>query len=143
MNVNMDSVLIHENLRFLSPTADDVDLVMKILLLMTIVQTTKEHSKKANMFPASAAAKMQNPSSAFKRVGRTSPFIRYGLPMISLTVLGALGLGHLLQGRLILPSNKQLILCHFFVWLFLFITLFVAPFIFFFIQDVDMVFGLA
>ncbi|KAI5648648.1 hypothetical protein M9H77_34653 [Catharanthus roseus] len=101
MNVNMDSVLIHENLRFLSPTADDVDLVMKILLLMTIVQTTKEHSKKANMFPASAAAKMQNPSSAFKRVGRTSPFIRYGLPMISLTVLGALGLGHLLQGRML------------------------------------------
>ncbi|CAI8609084.1 unnamed protein product [Vicia faba] len=27
-----------------------------------------------------------------------SPFLRYGLPMISLTVFGALGLGHLLQG---------------------------------------------
>ncbi|XP_023533207.1 uncharacterized protein LOC111795161 [Cucurbita pepo subsp. pepo] len=36
--------------------------------------------------------------SMFKRWGRRHPFIRYGLPMISLTVLGAVGLGHLLQG---------------------------------------------
>ncbi|GAB2214688.1 hypothetical protein Droror1_Dr00019048 [Drosera rotundifolia] len=35
--------------------------------------------------------------SNFKRLGRTNPFVRYGLPMISLTVLGALGLGHLIQ----------------------------------------------
>ncbi|KAK6926779.1 Cytochrome c oxidase assembly protein COX16 [Dillenia turbinata] len=34
----------------------------------------------------------------FQRVGRASPFVRYGLPMISVTVLGALGLAHLLQG---------------------------------------------
>ncbi|GAA0176570.1 hypothetical protein LIER_29540 [Lithospermum erythrorhizon] len=38
------------------------------------------------------------PSPGFKRWGRRTPFIRYGLPMISLTVLGSLGLGHLLQG---------------------------------------------
>ncbi|XP_022139046.1 uncharacterized protein LOC111010064 [Momordica charantia] len=36
--------------------------------------------------------------SMFRRWGRRHPFIRYGLPMISLTVLGAVGLGHLLQG---------------------------------------------
>ncbi|RDX64219.1 BTB/POZ domain-containing protein, partial [Mucuna pruriens] len=35
---------------------------------------------------------------AFKRWGRRSPFVRYGLPMISLTVLGSLGLAQLLQG---------------------------------------------
>jgi len=38
---------------------------------------------------------------AFKRWGRRSPFLRYGLPMISLTVLGSLGLAQLLQGRLV------------------------------------------
>ncbi|KAF9676673.1 hypothetical protein SADUNF_Sadunf08G0027500 [Salix dunnii] len=32
-----------------------------------------------------------------RRSGRGHPFIRYGLPMISLTVLGVLGLAHLLQ----------------------------------------------
>ncbi|KAG2401792.1 uncharacterized protein HKW66_Vig0191710 [Vigna angularis] len=36
---------------------------------------------------------------AFKRWGRRSPFLRYGLPMISLTVLGSIGLAQLLQGR--------------------------------------------
>ncbi|XP_057428035.1 uncharacterized protein LOC130721286 [Lotus japonicus] len=40
----------------------------------------------------------QNPATSFKRWGRKSPFVRYGLPMISLTVLGSLGLAHLLQG---------------------------------------------
>lgn len=41
-------------------------------------------------------------SSKFRRWGRKYPFVRYGLPMISLTVFGALGLGHMLQGRLVL-----------------------------------------
>ncbi|PON67975.1 Cytochrome c oxidase assembly protein COX [Trema orientale] len=36
--------------------------------------------------------------SSFKRWGRKHPFIRYGLPMISLTVFGAVGLAHLIQG---------------------------------------------
>ncbi|XP_058094469.1 uncharacterized protein LOC131240341 [Magnolia sinica] len=31
-------------------------------------------------------------------MGRKYPFIRYGLPFISLTVLGTVGLGHLLHG---------------------------------------------
>ncbi|KAL0698626.1 hypothetical protein Bca4012_054748 [Brassica carinata] len=49
--------------------------------------------------------KTQNPSpstlkqpSLSNRWGRRHPFIRYGLPMISLTVFGALGLSQLLQG---------------------------------------------
>ncbi|KAB2598053.1 hypothetical protein D8674_000973 [Pyrus ussuriensis x Pyrus communis] len=37
-------------------------------------------------------------SSMYKRWGRRHPFIRYGLPMISLTVCGAVGLGHMIQG---------------------------------------------
>ncbi|GMH11261.1 hypothetical protein Nepgr_013102 [Nepenthes gracilis] len=36
--------------------------------------------------------------SGVKRWGRKNPFVRYGLPMISLTVFGAVGLAHLLQG---------------------------------------------
>ncbi|XP_027104968.1 uncharacterized protein [Coffea arabica] len=56
---------------------------------MTTVQPTTGQPKKA---------KLQNPPAGFKRMGRASPFIRYGLPMISLTVLGTLGLGYLLQG---------------------------------------------
>ncbi|KAJ1406396.1 Cytochrome c oxidase assembly protein [Sesbania bispinosa] len=43
----------------------------------------------------------QKPTSSFKRWGRQSPFVRYGLPMISLTVLGAVGLAQLLQGRVL------------------------------------------
>ncbi|KAK7343854.1 hypothetical protein VNO77_12934 [Canavalia gladiata] len=43
-------------------------------------------------------ATAQKPASSFKRWGRKTPFVRYGLPMISLTVLGSLGLAHLLQG---------------------------------------------
>jgi len=44
---------------------------------------------------------VEKTASTFKRWGRKGPFLRYGLPMISLTVFGALGLGHLLQGRLV------------------------------------------
>lgn len=47
---------------------------------------------------AAKSAKVKSSASSFKRWGRKYPFIRYGLPMISLTVLGAVGLGHLLQG---------------------------------------------
>lgn len=49
-----------------------------------------------------------NSGPSFKRWGRKYPFVRYGLPMISLTVLGSIGLGHLLQGRLVL-SDKPLL----------------------------------
>ncbi|KAL3838326.1 hypothetical protein ACJIZ3_022917 [Penstemon smallii] len=47
---------------------------------------------------STSTSRFQHSDAKFKRWGRRSPFIRYGLPMISLTVLGALGLGHLLQG---------------------------------------------
>ncbi|XP_010253726.1 PREDICTED: uncharacterized protein LOC104594885 [Nelumbo nucifera] len=42
--------------------------------------------------------KIRRSAMEFKRWGRKYPFLRYGLPMISLTVFGAAGLAHLLQG---------------------------------------------
>ncbi|MCO5551981.1 hypothetical protein L7F22_005489 [Adiantum nelumboides] len=36
---------------------------------------------------------------AYKKRVRTSPFLRFGLPLVSLTVVGFWGLGHLVQGR--------------------------------------------
>lgn len=71
---------------------------------MTTIETATDGPKIDNKITTVKAAKIQNSSSSsgFKRWGRRSPFIRYGLPMISLTVVGALGLGHLLQGRLVL-----------------------------------------
>lgn len=38
-------------------------------------------------------------STNYKGWGRTNPFLRFGLPFISLTILGAVGLAHLQQGR--------------------------------------------
>lgn len=38
-------------------------------------------------------------STNYKGWGRTNPFLRFGLPLISLTILGAVGLAHLQQGR--------------------------------------------
>ncbi|KAL8204524.1 hypothetical protein R6Q57_010147 [Mikania cordata] len=65
---------------------------------MTTVGTTMGQPNNGNKLGATNVGKFQNPASGFKRWGRKGPFIRYGLPMISLTVFGALGLGHLLQG---------------------------------------------
>ncbi|CAI9268941.1 unnamed protein product [Lactuca saligna] len=66
---------------------------------MTTIGTTMDQQSNTTNKPESTnAAKIQNSASGFKRWGRKGPFIRYGLPMISLTVFGALGLGHLLQG---------------------------------------------
>ncbi|XP_057471259.1 uncharacterized protein LOC130760083 [Actinidia eriantha] len=62
---------------------------------MTTIDTAMEQPKKITNV---GGTKFQNSASGFKRWGRRSPFIRYGVPMISLTVFGALGLGHLLQG---------------------------------------------
>ncbi|KAG6393190.1 hypothetical protein SASPL_147426 [Salvia splendens] len=47
---------------------------------------------------ALSTARVQPSASKFKRWGRRSPFLRYGLPMISLTVIGALGLGIYFKG---------------------------------------------
>ncbi|KAK2993117.1 hypothetical protein RJ640_021789 [Escallonia rubra] len=65
---------------------------------MASFESTMDRPKKVSNPADITAAKFQDTASRFKRWGRKSPFIRYGLPMISLTVLGALGLGHLLQG---------------------------------------------
>ncbi|KAG5152569.1 hypothetical protein JHK84_029041 [Glycine max] len=54
--------------------------------IMTIVQSE------------GAAKGTTTTEKAFKRWGRRTPFLRYGLPMISLTVLGSIGLAQLLQG---------------------------------------------
>ena len=76
--------------------------------VMATIKAAMDKSKKIENLSALTAAKFQNSASGFKRWGRKSPFIRYGLPMISLTVFGALGLGHLLQGRLELLSIVNL-----------------------------------
>ncbi|KAG2723503.1 hypothetical protein I3760_02G172700 [Carya illinoinensis] len=64
---------------------------------MIISETTTSMSHK-NTNISATMAKIQISSLSFKRWGRKHPFIRYGLPMVSLTVFGAIGLGHLLQG---------------------------------------------
>lgn len=56
-----------------------------------------ETTQKAD--PVEPAAKIVRQTSQFKRWGRKHPFVRYGLPLISLTVFGAVGLAHLIQGR--------------------------------------------
>ncbi|KAF5453427.1 hypothetical protein F2P56_028329, partial [Juglans regia] len=64
---------------------------------MTISETAPSMFHK-NTNISATMAKIQISSLSFKRWGRKYPFIRYGLPMVSLTVFGAIGLGHLLQG---------------------------------------------
>ncbi|KAF9620450.1 hypothetical protein IFM89_012627 [Coptis chinensis] len=51
------------------------------------------HSEKLSLVAATAFKIRQ-----FGSWGRKYPFLRYGLPFISLTVFGAVGLAHLLQG---------------------------------------------
>ncbi|XP_057979108.1 uncharacterized protein LOC131165385 [Malania oleifera] len=65
---------------------------------MTTLERAVDQSQKTSNTAATAAPKINGSTSGFKRWSRKYPFIRYGLPMISLTVFGALGLGHLLQG---------------------------------------------
>ena len=82
----------------------DLDVAMQVLLWcaeMTSIETATGQSHKATNV-SSTTSKIQNSGLSFKRWGRKSPFIRYGLPMISLVVFGAVGFGHLLQGRLVL-----------------------------------------
>ncbi|KAM7264176.1 hypothetical protein ACFE04_001859 [Oxalis oulophora] len=55
-------------------------------------------ASKSNKVSSANSSRIQSSASSFKRWGRKHPFFRYGLPMISLTVCGAVGLGHMLQG---------------------------------------------
>ncbi|XP_021295285.1 uncharacterized protein LOC110424909 [Herrania umbratica] len=64
---------------------------------MTSIEGKMGQPQKTSNLTANTA-KVQSSTSSFRRWGRKYPFIRYGLPMISLTVFGAVGLGHLLQG---------------------------------------------
>ncbi|XP_068653327.1 uncharacterized protein [Aristolochia californica] len=59
-------------------------------------ETISNSTKEVEVAPSHS--RIQSSASQFKRWGRKSPFIRYGIPFISLTVFGAVGLAHLLQG---------------------------------------------
>lgn len=68
---------------------------------MTTVETQTAMSQSDKPKNVSTKSSKAQTPSPFKRWGRKHPFVRYGLPMISLTVFGAIGLGHLLQGRFV------------------------------------------
>uniref|UniRef100_A0A0E0KCB5 Uncharacterized protein n=1 Tax=Oryza punctata TaxID=4537 RepID=A0A0E0KCB5_ORYPU len=57
--------------------------------------------------PVDSATKIVQQTSQFKRWGRKNPFVRYGLPLISLTVFGAVGLAHLIQGSKEVTKEKE------------------------------------
>nr|XP_034590597.1 uncharacterized protein LOC117852574 isoform X2 [Setaria viridis] len=57
--------------------------------------------------PVESSAKVFKQASQFKRLGRKHPFVRYGLPLISLTVFGAVGLAHLIQGSKEVTKEKE------------------------------------
>ncbi|WOK97920.1 cytochrome c oxidase assembly protein cox16, mitochondrial isoform X3 [Canna indica] len=57
--------------------------------------------------PMISPAKVFHSASQFKRWGRKYPFIHYGLPFISFTVLGSIGLAHLLQGSKDVTKEKD------------------------------------
>ncbi|GER38800.1 DNA protection during starvation protein, partial [Striga asiatica] len=65
---------------------------------MTSVNTTLVKHKIVDNRATPSGTKFQTSTSKFRHWGRKLPFVRYGLPMISVTVFGALGLGHLLEG---------------------------------------------
>ncbi|KAL9351500.1 hypothetical protein Peur_054180 [Populus x canadensis] len=71
---------------------------------MSTIETNMSQPHKTT----NAARKIETSfASSFKRWGRGHPFVRYGLPMISLTVFGSIGLAHLLQGRDLLVVKKS------------------------------------
>ncbi|KAI4346325.1 hypothetical protein L6164_007232 [Bauhinia variegata] len=77
---------------------------------MTTVHASNNQSqpqRRSDIEFSTKAAKYQDSAPSFKRWGRRNPFIRYGFPMISLTVLGAVGLGHLLQGSKDIAKVKE------------------------------------
>ncbi|KAJ3670829.1 hypothetical protein LUZ60_008255 [Juncus effusus] len=54
-----------------------------------------------------SGTKLYQQASQFKRWGRKYPFVRYGLPLISLTVFGSVGLAHLIQGSKEVTKEKD------------------------------------
>ncbi|XP_024020906.1 uncharacterized protein LOC21395486 [Morus notabilis] len=65
---------------------------------MTTIEPATAQPQRKSAGIASTSAGIQGSAPSFKRWGRKHPFVRYGLPMISLTVFGAVGLAHLIQG---------------------------------------------
>jgi len=61
-----------------------------------VVSVVKGGTEKA---ATSTANRHTSKSANYKGWGRTNPFLRFGLPLISLTIFGAVGLAHLQQGR--------------------------------------------
>ena len=81
----------------------DIELTIQVPLWRAAMTSME---KKASNLAATTAAKIQKSNPGFKRWGRQNPFVKYGVPMISLTVLGSVGLSHLLQGRFVLLLSK-------------------------------------
>ncbi|XP_062110923.1 uncharacterized protein LOC133822565 [Humulus lupulus] len=66
---------------------------------MTTIEPTTTQTKRKSSSASTTRARIQSLApSSFKKWGVKHPFFRYGLPMISLTVFGAVGLAHLIQG---------------------------------------------
>ncbi|KAF5178103.1 cytochrome C oxidase assembly protein [Thalictrum thalictroides] len=63
-----------------------------------IVETAMDHHPQKVNIAATTTTKIQRSASEFRRWGRKNPFLRYGLPFISITVFGALGMAQILQG---------------------------------------------
>lgn len=80
-------------------TVHDINAAVCSLSLFSFstCQPIMNTTQKANSVEQDA--KVLKQASQFKRWGRKHPFVRYGLPLISLTVFGAVGLAHLIQGR--------------------------------------------
>ncbi|CAN6190571.1 unnamed protein product [Urochloa humidicola] len=57
--------------------------------------------------PMEPSTKVFKQASQVKRWWRKHPFVRYGLPLISLTVVGAVGLAHLIQGSKEVSKEKE------------------------------------
>lgn len=72
---------------------------------MATIEPAAGQPQRKSAGTASTRAAIQSSAPLYKRWGRKHPFIRYGLPMISLTVFGAVGLAHLIQGRLVLGAS--------------------------------------
>uniref|UniRef100_A0A1D1ZGI2 Cytochrome c oxidase assembly protein COX16, mitochondrial n=1 Tax=Anthurium amnicola TaxID=1678845 RepID=A0A1D1ZGI2_9ARAE len=64
-----------------------------------------DSTKKTN--PSVSSTRILDSASLLKRWGRKSPFVRYGLPLISLTVFGAVGLAHLIKGSKEVTKEKD------------------------------------
>lgn len=73
-------------------------LFLLCLTELGVVMTDRKVNLAQKVDNGDSPAKILSSAAQFKRWGRKYPFLRYGLPLISLTVLGSVGLAHLIQG---------------------------------------------